>query len=122
MDEQAAADLFAFFYSTRFFEKPGDATRGKRLFTSLACSRCHGMTELTGTAAKPVTQWTATADPVAMVEAMWNHAANMREEMARQKIQWPRLSGQDVSDVLVLRSGYGAGIEEYRHFPHYFGR
>jgi mono/diheme cytochrome c family protein len=101
MDEQAAADLFAFFYSTRFFEKPGDATRGKRLFTSLSCSRCHGMTESTGTAAKPVTQWSAPADPVAMVEAMWNHAGNMREEMARQKIQWPRLSGQDVSDVLV---------------------
>jgi len=101
MDEQAAADLFAFFYSTRFFEKPGDATRGKRLFTSLSCARCHGITESKGTAAKPLAQWTSPADPIAMVEAMWNHAANMREEMARQKITWPRLSGQDVSDVLV---------------------
>ena len=25
LDEQAAADLFAYFYSARFFEKPGDA-------------------------------------------------------------------------------------------------
>ena len=32
VDEQAAADLFAYFYSTRFFEKPGDAARGKRCF------------------------------------------------------------------------------------------
>jgi hypothetical protein len=29
LNEQAAADLFAFFYSARFFEKPGDAGRGK---------------------------------------------------------------------------------------------
>ena len=34
LDEQAAADLFAYFYSARFFEKPGDAGRGKRLFAS----------------------------------------------------------------------------------------
>jgi mono/diheme cytochrome c family protein len=101
MDEQAAADLFAFFYSTHFFEKPGDATRGKRLFTSLSCSRCHGITESNLAAAKPVAQWTTPADPIAMIEVMWNHAANMRDEMARQKINWPRLSGQDVSDVLV---------------------
>jgi len=100
IDEQAAADLFAFFYSTRFFEKPGDATRGKRLFTSLSCSRCHGITE-SNQAAKPVTQWTSPADPIAMIEVMWNHGANMRDALAQQKINWPRLSGQDVSDVLV---------------------
>ena len=33
LDEQGAADLFAYFYSSRFFDKPGDAGRGKRAFT-----------------------------------------------------------------------------------------
>src|SRR6185436_18973253 len=32
LDPQAAADLFAYFYAVRFFDKPGDAARGKRLF------------------------------------------------------------------------------------------
>jgi len=32
LNEQAAADLFAYFYSARFFESPGDAARGKRAF------------------------------------------------------------------------------------------
>ena len=32
LDEQAAPDLMAFFYAARFFEKPGDAGRGKRAF------------------------------------------------------------------------------------------
>jgi mono/diheme cytochrome c family protein len=37
VDEQAAADLFAYFYSMRFFEKPGDGARGKRTFAPRGC-------------------------------------------------------------------------------------
>src|SRR5579864_2912229 len=44
LDEQAAADLFAYFYSARFFDKPGDAGRGKHLFHARACDQCHGLT------------------------------------------------------------------------------
>ncbi len=29
-----AADLFAYLYSTRFFDKPGDAARGKQAFAA----------------------------------------------------------------------------------------
>jgi mono/diheme cytochrome c family protein len=105
MNEQDAADLFAFFYSTRFFEQPGDAARGKRVFTDLACDTCHGLTESKVAAAKPVSQWTVAGDPIAMVEAMWNHASNMRDEMARQKVKWPHLTGQDLSDLLVYVRG-----------------
>src|SRR5277367_1332187 len=32
LDEQSAGDLFAYFYSVRFFEQPGDAARGKLVF------------------------------------------------------------------------------------------
>ena len=40
-----AADLFAFFYSTRFFDKPGNAARGKAAFTENRCADCHGVNE-----------------------------------------------------------------------------
>src|SRR5262245_52738878 len=43
LNEQAAADLFAYFYSARFFERPGDAGRGKRLFADRGCTECHGL-------------------------------------------------------------------------------
>src|SRR4051794_29348575 len=33
LDQQGAADLFASFYSARYFEMPGDAGRGKRVFS-----------------------------------------------------------------------------------------
>jgi len=34
LDEQTAADLFAYFYSSRFFDKLGDAGRGKQGFST----------------------------------------------------------------------------------------
>ena len=44
LSDQGADDLFAYFYSARFFDKPGDAARGKRLFSSKHCAECHGLT------------------------------------------------------------------------------
>ena len=56
VDDQAAADLFAYFYSARFFEKPGDAGRGKRLFTERKCAECHGIAEVKNPSARPVSR------------------------------------------------------------------
>jgi cytochrome c551/c552 len=92
LNEQAAADLFAYFYSARFFEKPGDASRGKRLFSEKHCSECHNPAG---------TQWQTIGQPLALVNAMWNHGATMREEFAKKKLRWPDLTSQDLTDMLV---------------------
>jgi cytochrome c2 len=103
MDEQQAADLFAFFYSLRFFEEPGDAARGKALFTSKRCSTCHGIEAplQSGTNIKAVSQWTSADDALELIEIMWNHSTAMRDEMARRGIRLPQLTGQDLADLLV---------------------
>ncbi|MGI8992441.1 MAG: c-type cytochrome [Bryobacteraceae bacterium] len=101
LNEQAAADLFAYFYSVRFFEKPGDAGRGKRLFEERHCAKCHGLTDVTMAPAKPVSQWESLDSPIALTAAMWNHAANMSREMDLRKLGWIRLSAQDLTDILV---------------------
>lgn len=103
MDEQQAADLFAFFYSLRFFEEPGDAGRGKTLFASKKCAECHGIDEPLSTARgiKPLAEWTLAADPLELVQTMWNHSTAMRDEMARRNILLPQLTGQDLADLLV---------------------
>src|SRR5258708_26697912 len=40
-----AADLFAYFYSTRFFDTPGDVARGKITFDAAHCGQCHGIND-----------------------------------------------------------------------------
>lgn len=105
IDEQGAADLFAWFYAARFFSKPGDAGRGKRLFSAKHCVDCHGLTQSKLAAAKPVAQWESMDHPVTLVAAMWNHAATMRQEFAQRKLKVPALTSQDLSDILVYVRG-----------------
>src|SRR6516225_4493011 len=45
LSPEAAADLFDYFVSARYFERPGDAARGKELFASKRCADCHGITK-----------------------------------------------------------------------------
>ena len=101
LDRQAAADLFAYFYATRFFERPGDAARGKRAFAGLGCGGCHGLTSAVRPMVKPVNQWEELKDPIALAEAMWNHRPRMLEEAGAARIRWPELRSRDLADMLV---------------------
>ena len=98
---ESAADLFAYFVSARYFEKPGDAARGKRAFAAKHCTQCHGITSSPFPGAPPVAQWESLGDPLIMVQQMWNHGARMREAMAQKKIAWVQLTAQDLTDMLV---------------------
>ncbi|MGA3235871.1 MAG: cytochrome c [Bryobacteraceae bacterium] len=101
VDEQAAADLFAYFYSMRFFEKPGDAARGKRVFDARGCSKCHGLTQEIQPGIQPVSRWQSLNHPLALSEAMWNHMRPMLAAIGAKRVAWPALSPQDLSDLLV---------------------
>jgi cytochrome c551/c552 len=92
LDQQAAQDLMAFFYAARFFEKPGDAGRGKRAFQSDGCSGCHSL---------PVSQWQGLTDPIDLIDAMWNHRSQMLAATASKGVKFPLLSAQDLTDMLV---------------------
>ena len=98
LDEQGAADLFAYFYSAHFFDRLGDAGRGKEAFQDDHCAQCHVVTPKSAETVVPIT---AVNQPIELAGAMWNHAAGMRAEFARRKLNWPELSSQDLADILV---------------------
>ncbi|HLH16053.1 MAG TPA: c-type cytochrome [Bryobacteraceae bacterium] len=101
MDAQAAADLFAYFYSTRYFEKPGDAARGKRIFNTRGCSGCHGLDQELQPGIPPVSRWEDLNRPFGLTEQMWNHMPRMLAATSGGRTPWPYLSGQDLADLLV---------------------
>ena len=102
LNEQAAADLFAYFYSARFFEKPGDAgARQTRVYRPRHARNATACTEAKLPRLKPVEQWESLGDPMALIEAMWNHAATMRRRRGSSKLRWPELTAQDLTDMLV---------------------
>jgi mono/diheme cytochrome c family protein len=101
LNEQAANDLFAYFYSVRFFEPPGDAGRGKALFASQGCEECHALSATKVPETTALAYWETLSSPIALAAAMWNHAATMRAEITRRRKAWPELTSQDFSDILV---------------------
>jgi mono/diheme cytochrome c family protein len=97
---QGAADLFAFFYSARFFDKPGESAAGKTLFDTKQCATCHGITDSHAEGATPVAKWESLADPILLVQQMWNHSFRMRQAFARRGLQWQVLTGSELNDIL----------------------
>jgi mono/diheme cytochrome c family protein len=87
------ADLYAYFYSERYFEPPGDAARGKNVVIRKRCSSCH--------TPEKVAQWPALTDPVRWAQNMWNHSGHMLRAMEKAKIPWPELTAQEMVDLMV---------------------
>ena len=101
LSASGAADLFAFFMSARYFEKPGDASRGKQVFAEKHCAGCHGIARSPVANAPPVANWESLSDPIVLAQQMWNHGAQMREEFSKRNISPQRITAQELTDVLV---------------------
>lgn len=101
LTQENAADLFAFFAATRYFEHPGDAGRGKAVFSSKHCADCHNLTAAAPGGGKAVTSWQGIADPIALAQAMWNHSGPMTAAAAAKKVPRPTMTSQDLNDILV---------------------
>lgn len=87
------ADLYAYFYAQRYFEPPGDAARGKDVLIRRRCISCH--------TTEKIAKWPAVTDPVRWAQNMWNHSGHMVREMEKKRIPWPKLTSQEMVDLMV---------------------
>ena len=101
LNEADAQGLFAYLYSIRFFDRPGDAGRGKQIFSEKHCSECHSLTEPAKGPGTAVSTWKSVSDPVALVQQMWNHASAMKNAIAQRKDLRVVLTGQELTDLTV---------------------
>ncbi len=99
---QDVRDIFAFLYAVRYFEPSGDSDRGRRAFLSKQCHRCHALVRTNeGGIGSPVPEWPSLSDPVAFLEAMWNHGESMQQETAADEMPWPALTNRELADLLA---------------------
>jgi mono/diheme cytochrome c family protein len=106
LEEQDGADLFVYLFAARSFEAPGNAGRGKRIFRQKRCDLCHGSAPAHG--ALPLNAWNSVSEPVALVQGMWNHSSEMKRALTRAGAAWPRLSAQELRDILTYVRGVNA--------------
>lgn len=121
LSPQDAADLFAYFYSERFFDKPGAGGNGKALFESKQCATCHGITDSKAEGAPPVAKWESLSDPILLVQQMWNHSYRMRQAFARRGLKWQVLTAAELTDILGYLRDLPETNQQDRHFSNTSG-
>lgn len=94
------ADIIAYLYFINYFDRPGDATRGKELFTQKGCVRCHTMAGVGGSIGPDLSVSNAVGSPIKTITAMWNHARTMQPAMHAQGIPWPKFEPGEMTDLM----------------------
>lgn len=96
------ANLFAYLYTARYVDEPGDSAQGRRLFTEKSCSRCHAIGGEGGKLAPDLTRLKLEDTPIFWAQAMWNHAPAMETHMRQLSLEWPRFEGSEMNDLLAF--------------------
>jgi cytochrome c2 len=94
------ADLTAYLYFLRFFEKEADIARGELLFDQKGCPNCHHF----GTEAIEGSRNLSALDPgrsrIGIAADMWNHAEEMSRTMTGKKIEWLPFRSGEMNDLI----------------------
>ena len=72
-------DLLAYLYFLHYTDEPGDASRGKKLFSAIGCAQCHGLDGKRGTLMYIDLSKYRNSPPTEIVASIWNHSIKMRE-------------------------------------------
>jgi cytochrome c2 len=94
------ADLLAYLYFLHYTDEPGDASRGKKLFSAVGCAQCHGMDEKRGTLMYIDLSKYRKAAATEIVAGIWNHSVKMREATGEKGVSWPQIKKGEMADLL----------------------
>ena len=94
------ADLLAYLYFLHYTDKPGDALRGKKLFSNIGCAQCHSMDVKRGTLMYIDLSKYRNSPATEIVAGIWNHSIKMREAAAEKGVSWPQIKKGEMADLL----------------------
>ena len=83
------SDLLAYLYFLHFIDAPGDATNGKRLFSEMGCSQCHGLDGGRGKLMYINLSKYGNQAQTEIVASIWNHSMHIRKAMGEEGLTWP---------------------------------
>jgi len=102
-DEMGKLSTYLLFLN--FLDQPGDAARGREVFESRSCARCHQFAGHGGTMGPRLDEIGQYASSLFMTQALWNHGPEMSAKMAELGIERPRLAGDDITNIIAFIRG-----------------
>jgi cytochrome c2 len=94
------ADLLAYLYFLHFVDEPGNVSNGKRLFSEMGCSQCHGLDGKRGRLMYIDISKYESAPQTEIVASIWNHSMEIRKAIGEQGIPWPSFNKGEMADLL----------------------
>jgi cytochrome c2 len=94
------SDLLAYLYFLHYTDEPGDASKGKKLFTSIGCAQCHGLDGKRGTLMYIDLSKYRNSPPTEIVASIWNHSIKMGEATVEKGVSWPKFKKGEMADLL----------------------
>ena len=112
------AHLFAYLYTARYVDEPGDIHRGRELFSTKGCLRCHALYGVGGKVGPDLSSVAGVDTPIAWAQAMWNHAPAMEAELGKLGLPWPQFGRGEMNDLLAyIRDVTGGPRREFELLP-----
>jgi mono/diheme cytochrome c family protein len=96
---QQMADIVAYLFNARYFERSGRAGRGEALVQSKGCLGCHAIAGKGGKVGGDFARSTLVGSPDRLIAGMWNHSAMMEAQATARGVTWPELSGAELGDL-----------------------
>jgi mono/diheme cytochrome c family protein len=112
LDSKEAGDLVGFLYTLNYFDAPGNAEVGKRLFSEKHCIVCHIVRGAGGVVGPNLDHLQQFGSPIFVASAMWNHGPQMAEKMKERRIARPTFTGKELRDLIAYLAPATGGPEE----------
>src|ERR1051326_3160318 len=96
-----SADLAGYLFTLSYFDRPGDADRGRGLFTAKQCVTCHQIGGKGGTVGPRLDTFKPYGSPIALAAAMWNHGPAMAAAMEQKGVARPTFKDTEILALIA---------------------
>ena len=97
---QEFTEISAYLYFLKFFDEPGEVTRGRSIFNEKGCGSCHPLSGKGNEGEPGLDQFPQNISPVFLTQSIWNHGPVMIAHMVKLGMKWPVFEGTEMMDLL----------------------
>ena len=99
LDAEGMSNLVAFLFSESYFLERGNVARGRVVFQSKSCARCHEERRKE-TGAPDLSQSAELYSPITLTSAVWRHTPAMFATARRAGLSWPQFQGSEMVQIV----------------------
>jgi mono/diheme cytochrome c family protein len=102
------SDFISYLYYINYYNEPGSAAAGRRLFSEKGCADCHSIEGDGGRGGPALDDYRRHSTALFIAQAMWNHGPRMAEVMRASGVEKPYFRGREAADLLAFIRGQTA--------------